>query len=113
MELASVAHAILDAVRPEQPDVLAAILHTRLGIRATALLVDLAGAPIGMALDRAIGLLAADALAWREPLVKAHRRDEQARRGERARHELERAEPLHAVRDGPVQREQDRHLDAA
>ena len=52
VELAAIAHAVIDAVRAEQADVLAAVLEAGLGVGARALLVRLAGAAIGTAEDR-------------------------------------------------------------
>ena len=84
-----------------------------LGVGAAALLRGLAEPAVGLALDRALGFLAADALAGREALVRADKRDEQAGRREHADDPLERAESLNSVRDRVVEREQDRDLDGA
>jgi hypothetical protein len=112
LELAAVTDALLHRVGAEQADVLAAILETRLAVGGVAAVDGVTRAAVGMAVDLARELLPADALLRRQALMEADERDEQDRGDEDAGDHLERAEPLDAVRDGAVEREQDRHLDA-
>ena len=86
LEIAAVAHALLDAVRAEQADVLAAVLEARApasGPRHSSVVV--AQAAVGLAVDLAVLVLAADALlaargpgAKHTPTMNMHVDDEHA-----------------------------------
>ncbi|TMQ18920.1 MAG: hypothetical protein E6J91_07120 [Deltaproteobacteria bacterium] len=113
MELAAVAHPLLDRVGPDDTDALAAVLEAGLGVGAAALLVGLARPAVGLAHDVAGALLAGDALHVGEPLVEAHQGDEHRGRGQDADDELEGPEALDGVRDGAVEGEHADHLEDA